>query len=161
MIQLVFTGLGFVLFTKPLEAQVLSLGAKAQKQVMFQTVAHYVLGDGSSRSAHAYMLGVDYTTKNKYAPSGIMPQATYGYRLWEEKRSDFFVMVGSSAGYNFQLSRDFPHQIKVSPFVYAEYLGVINVKMGYDYAPKINTGYPFISLGLGGFLAFRNFVIGL
>ena len=85
-----------------------------------------------------------------------MPQATYGYRLWDDKRSEFFVMVGSSAGYNFQLSRDFSNQIKVSPFVYAEYIGVINVKIGYDYATKINKGFPFISVGLGGFHALRN-----
>lgn len=69
------------------------------------------------RILHEFMLGVDYTTKNKFAPSGIMLQATYGYRFVDNVKKEYFFMLGTSVGYNFQLSSGFENQIKSVPLL--------------------------------------------
>lgn len=146
--------LGFVA-----QAQVFSLGTKIQKKAMFQAAVNYPFVYSKYKMPHEFMLGIDYTTKNKYSPSGIMPQATYGFRMVDKDRKDYFLMIGTLVGYNFQLSSDFKNQIRVSPFVYLEFVGLLNVKAGYDYSTQIKKGYPFISLGFGGLHMLRNFSI--
>lgn len=90
------------------------------------------------------MLGVDYAQKNKFAPSGIMPQATYGYRFVDNVKKEYFFMLETSVGYNFQLSSGFENQIKISPLAYLELLAFLNIKAGYGYSTQIQKGYRFI-----------------
>lgn len=147
--------------TVKLNGQIFSVGTKIQKKALFQVTLNHPFVYNKYDTPHEFMLGVDYTTKNKHAPSGILPQATYGYRLVDDRRKPYFVMMGTSVGYNFQLSRGFENQFKISPFLYLEYSGFLNLKVGYDYSTQIQKGYPFVSIGLGGLQMFRHFVLGL
>ncbi|MBA5793299.1 hypothetical protein H1R17_03105 [Flavobacterium sp. xlx-214] len=147
-----------LLFSSSLTAQIVSVGGKFQKDWMFQTTINYpFVFDEDSR--HEVMLGLDYTSKNNQAPSGLTPQITYGYYVVDSAYKDFMVMAGVSTGYTVNLNSAFKSQIRVSPFVYAEYFSFLNVKVGYDYGTQINKGYPYVSIGLGGFHMFRHFKI--
>lgn len=127
---------------------------------MFQATLNRPFIYDKGRILHEFMLGVDYTTKNKFAPSGIMLQATYGYRFVDNVKKEYFFMLGTSVGYNFQLSSGFENQIKIGPFAYLELLAFLNIKAGYEYSTQIQKGYPFISIGFGGLHMLRHFKIG-
>lgn len=149
----------FFTLSKAADAELFSLGTKYQEKLMFHATVNYPFVYSKYKMPHEFMLGVDYTTKNMYAPSGVMPQATYAVRVVDKDRVDYFLMAGTSVGYNFQLSSNYKNQVKVSPFVYLEYGAVLNLKVGYDYSTQLGKGYPFVSIGIGGLHMFRNFTI--
>ena len=154
-----FVSILLVLFVKSMAtAQIINVGGKFQKDVMFQATLNYPFVFDES-SHHEVMLGVDYTSNNKQFLSGLTPQITYGYYVVDNAYKDFMVMAGVSSGYTVNFNSSFKNQIRVSPFVYAEYFGFLNIKVGYDYATQINKGYPYVSIGLGGFHMFRHFKI--
>lgn len=158
-ISLLFLVFFCAILNTKLSAQIFSLGTKYQEKFMFQATFNYPFVYSKYKMPHEFMLGVDYTTKNKHAPSGIMPQATYGVRIVDKDRVDYFLMAGTSVGYNFQLYSNYKNQVKVSPFVYLEYGAVLNLKVGYDYSTQLGKGDPFVSIGIGGLHMFRNFTI--
>lgn len=138
----------------PVAAQIVNIGYKYQEKGMFQTSFNYpFLYDGSS---HEWMLGIDYTSKNDKAPSGITPQITYGYYLKDNPNSDYFIMTGITAGYQFSLHKSYENQFKITPYVYGELIGIVNIKIGYDYMLPLQKGYPFVSVGIGGLHMFRH-----
>lgn len=146
-----FVSILLVLFVKSIAtAQIVNVGGKFQKDLMFQATLNYpFVFDEDSR--HEVMFGLDYTSKNNQAPSGLTPQITYGYYVVDHANKDFMIMAGVSTGYVVNLNSTFKCQIRVSPFVYAEYFSFLNVKVGYDYNTQIKKGYPYVSIGLGGF----------
>lgn len=148
--------MAFLLFTSVSSvAQVLSVGYKYQEKGMFQATFNYPFLFSSS-THHELMLGVDYTSKNDQASSGLTPQFTYGYYIIDNADNDYTLMVGISTGCNFNFNSTFENQFKVTPFVYTELMGLLNVKVGVDYSVQLQKGYPFLSLGLGGLHLFRH-----
>lgn len=146
-----------VLFTGylPVKAQVVHLGYKYQEKGMFQASFNYpFLYDEATH--HEWMLGIDYTSKNDKAPSGIAPQFTYGYYIKDNPKSDYLIMTGITAGYQFSLHNRHENQFKITPYVYGELIGILNIKVGYEYMFPMQKGYPFVAVGIGGLHMLRH-----
>lgn len=136
-------------------AQIINLGYKYQEKGMFNATLNYpMIYDRYTH--HEFMLGVDYTSKNRKAPSGISPQLTYAYFVVDNSRTNYMLMTGVSTGYQVSMHNPFKNQFKLSPYIYAEFIAVLNLKIGYDYFLPLQKGYPYVSLGLGGLHMFRH-----
>ncbi|TDS11666.1 hypothetical protein B0I21_1077 [Sphingobacterium paludis] len=137
------------------QAQIVSLGYKQQQKPMVQVSLNYpfIL---SAYSPFEFMVGVDYTTKNKAVPSGFVPQTTLHYYLVDSKRYNYLLAVGAGAGYMFDFNSNHENQIRISPHLYLEYSAILNLRVGYDVMFPNNRGYPFISIGIGGLHGFRH-----
>lgn len=59
-------------------AQIINIGYKYEERSMFQTTINIPFLMDKNKT-YEYMAGLDYTTKNVLAPSGITPQLTGGY----------------------------------------------------------------------------------
>lgn len=69
------------------------------------------------------------------------------------------ILADVSTGYTVSFNSSFENQIRASAFVHADYFSFLNIKFANDYATQINKGYPYVSIGLGGFHMFRHFKI--
>jgi len=105
------------------------------------------------------LLGTDYTTSNKNVPSGLAPQVTFNYFIVDNSLKDYMIYVGLTKGYLFDFNKDFENQFRITPHIYFEYMGLLNIKTGYDYLFPLKKGYPFISVGLGGLYMNKNLKI--
>lgn len=139
----------------PSYAQLINLGYKYQEKGMFNATINYPM-IYDRHTHHELMLGIDYTTKNTKAPSGISPQLSYGYFLVDNSRTNYLLMAGLSTGYQVTLHNPYKNQFRVSPYIYTELVAVFNLKVGYDYMMPLQKGYPFISIGIGGLHMFRH-----
>ncbi|SFT02553.1 hypothetical protein [Sphingobacterium wenxiniae] len=140
-----------------LHAQVVSVGGKFDKKPMFQASLNAPVFF-NKYLPYDIAFGLDYTTRNKEAPSGLQPQVTGMYFIVDNDYKDFLVSANVTAGYLFDFNKQFANQFRVSPHVYFE-IPFCMVKVGYDYTMPLNKGYPFVSVGLGGFLLFRHFKV--
>lgn len=141
-----------------LQAQIASASVKWQEEWMFDASLNYPLfieNDGK----FDLMIGANYTTPNSKFPSGLQPQLTGIYRLVDNPTKDYFLSVQLTSGYLIDFTSDFENQFRLSPHFYLEYIGIFNLKMGYDYLMPFNKGYPFVSIGIGGFYMFKDFKI--
>ncbi len=131
------------------KSQIINLGYKQQEKGMLQFSFNYpfVL---DRYKPYEVMLGIDYTTNNRKAPSGVSPQATFHYYLWDKASSNYLLGVGASAGYLFDFNKAYSNQLRFSPHLYFEYGLLCNVRAGYDLLPAQQRGYPYISIGIGG-----------
>lgn len=145
-----------VLFLSEGNSQVLNAGLKFDRTMMFQASANIpVLWNSGKKFDIAP--GLDYTTTNSKAPSGLQPQLTTLVYIVDDKNKDFLIYGAVTTGYLFDFSKNFENQLRVSPHVYLEYNGLMNLKVGYDYMMPLKKGYPYIAVGIGGFFMFRNF----
>ncbi|SUJ29023.1 Uncharacterised protein [Sphingobacterium spiritivorum] len=140
-------------------AQIINIGYKYEEKSMFQTTINipFVM---DKNKPYEYMAGLDYSTKNALAPSGIAPQLTGGYYIIDDKRKSNILSLQLSAGYLFDLNKNFQNQVRLSPHVYFELNGIFNFKAGYDFLMPLEKGYPYVSIGLGGLLSLRHMSIG-
>lgn len=143
-------------YTSPSYAQLFSIGYKQHKSGMFHTTFNHPLIFDNNKP-YELMLGADYTTKNKHMPSGLAPQASFMYYIDGDRRKDYLIGTGLHTGYLFDFNKQFKNQTRVTPFFYYEYIGLVNLKIGYDYMLPSNKGYPFISIGIGGLMMFKDF----
>ncbi len=90
-----------------------------------------------------------------YFTSGLQPQVTGMYFLLDEANRNFLISANLTAGYLFDFNKQFAHQVRISPHVYFE-IPLLMVKVGYGYMIPLQKGYPFVSIGIGGFQLFRN-----
>ncbi|KGE16174.1 hypothetical protein [Sphingobacterium deserti] len=103
-----------------------------------------------------FMVGIDYTTKNREVSSGLVPQATLHYYLIDDSSNNFLLGVGTGAGYMFDFNTNRNNQIRINPHLYFEYGTILNLRVGYDVMFPNKRGYPFLSIGLGGFHGIRH-----
>jgi hypothetical protein len=148
----------FVFMSWKAHGQILSLGVKWEEKLMGEASANLPVF-WKNDSKFDLMLGVNYTTPNKEFPSGLQPQVTGMYRIVSGEYKDYFLSFNLTSGYLFDFSSEFDHQFRFSPHLYFEYLGFLNLKVGYDYVMPLEKGYPFISIGLGGLYMFKDFRI--
>ncbi|WP_437921407.1 hypothetical protein [Sphingobacterium sp. LRF_L2] len=151
LLSILFMGIGYS------PAQVLQLGTKLDKKLMFNATLNYPFFF-SKYKAYELMVGLDYSSKNNQMPSGIAPQVTYGYFLVERPARDYLLFTGLTAGYVLDLNKEFDNQFRVSPHLYAE-IKFVAIKVGFDYMLPLKRGYPFISLGFGGGHLLRHFKV--
>lgn len=151
----------FVIFFsyQSINAQLIGAGTKFDKQFMFQANVNIPIKFDSNYK-YEIAFGVDYTTNNPEAPSGLQPQVTGIYYIVDEKAKSYLVYGGLTAGYLFDFNKEFDNQIRLTPHIYFEYYSLIYIKAGVDYATPVNKIYPFISVGIGGGHMFRHFSIG-
>lgn len=157
-IQKTFIGLLFlfgIIFHA--NAQVFNIGGKYSEKSMFQASINVPLLFDKDKP-YDFALGLDYTTGNKLAPSGLQPQLTAMYFLVDDKNKSYLVSANLSAGYLFDFNKHFDNEIRVSPHLYLEFI-LMNIKVGYDYLMSSQKGYPFISIGFGGGHLFRHFSV--
>jgi len=139
------------------KAQVFSVGAKYDKATMFQASFNIpVLFD--KYKPYDFAFGLDYTTPNAKAPSGLRPQFTAMYFLIDDKYKSYNVSAGVITGYLFDFNKEFNNQFRVSPHVYMEAFP-FTIKVGHDYVMPLNQGHFFISIGIGGGYLFRHFSV--
>lgn len=153
-----------ILPTLEVAAQVVSIGMKQNKSTMFQASVNLPLlaNASSSNESHDYFVGLDYTTKNKHMPSGLQPQFTYAYYLIDDDKKAHILSTNLGAGYliDFRSKSEFQNQFTINPHIYYEYFALLNVRVGYEHMFPFQKGYPYVSVGLGGFVnLFRNFKI--
>lgn len=151
-------GIFLLLFcSQSITAQVFSLGAKYDKAQMFQASINIpVMFD--KYKPYDFAFGLDYTSPNTKAPSGLQPQFTAMYFLVDDKYKSYNISVGITSGYLFDFNKEFNNQFRVSPYIYMEVFP-FNVKVGHDYVMPLNQGQFFVSLGIGGGYLFRHFSI--
>lgn len=137
-------------------AQIFSLGYRQDKKAMFQAEFNYPFLMDKNRP-YNFLVGLDYTTPNKAVPSGLSPQLTFGYYVLDDEYKDYLVMAGLGTGYLFDFNKQFDNQFRITPHLYFEYLGLLNLKLGYNYMIPLQKGYPYVSIGVGGFHMFRYF----
>lgn len=140
-------------------AQIVGVGTKLDKQFMFQANVNVPI-KFNANNKYDLAFGVDYTTPNSKAPSGLQPQMTGIVYLVDDKSKSNLVYGGLTTGYLFDFNKEFDNQIRITPHIYYEYMSLIYIKAGADYATPINKIYPFISIGIGGGHMFRHFSIG-
>lgn len=150
----------FIAGFSSVNAQLIGVGTKFDKQFMFQANVNVPI-KFNANNKYDLAFGVDYTTSNSKAPSGLQPQMTGIIYLVDEKNKSFLVYGGLTAGYLFDFNKEFDNQIRLTPHIYYEYSSLIYIKVGADYATPINKVYPFLSIGIGGAHMFRHFSIGL
>lgn len=139
-------------------AQFIGVGTKFDKEFMFQaTVSVPIKFDSNYKYDLAF--GLDYTTSNDKAPSGLQPQVTGIIYLVDDKSKSYLIYGGLTAGYLFDFSKEFDNQIRLTPHIYFELSSLFYVKAGADYATPVNKVYPFISIGIGGGHMFRHFTM--
>lgn len=141
-------------------AQLIGAGTKFDKQLMFQANVNYPI-KFNPNNKYDLAFGVDYTTRNSEAPSGIQPQMTGIVYLVDDKYKSHLIYGGLTAGYLFDFNQEFDNQFRLTPHLYWEYASLIYTKVGVDYATPINKVYPFISIGIGGGHLIRHLSIGL
>lgn len=139
----------------PAFSQVLSLGIKQDRRTMFQAGVNIPVIFKSDKK-YDFTIGADYTSKNPLQPSGLSPQITFVQFISDNKHKNFLISANMQAGYLFDFNKDRGNQFRISPCVYVEYLSFLNGKIGYDYLMSSQKGYPFVSIGLGGFLMLRH-----
>lgn len=138
-----------------LNAQILGVGGKLDKEVMFQASFNVPI-IMSKDVPYDLAFGVDFTTKNNHMPSGLQLQSTGMYFFHENSSQSRLVSVGLTAGYLFDFNTSFENQFRLSPHFYAEF-GFLYFRLGYDYYMPLDKGAPFISMGIGGGYLFRHF----
>lgn len=147
----------FLFCNYSLKAQVFSLGAKYDKAAMFQASFNIpVLFD--KYKPYDFAFGLDYTSPNAKAPSGLQPQFTAMYFLVDDKYKSYNISAGITSGYLFDFNKEFNNQFRVSPYVYMEAFP-FTVKVGHEYVMPLNQGQFFVSIGIGGGYLFRHFSI--
>lgn len=146
-------------FSRSVNAQIISVGYKYEEKSMFQSTVNLPFLMDKNKP-YEYMAGIDYTTKNSFAPSGIAPQLTGGYYIIDDKHKSNILSLQLSAGYLFDLNKNFQNQVRLSPHVYFELNGIFNFKAGYDFFMPLEKGYPYVSIGVGGLLSLRHMNIG-
>ncbi|KAA5534284.1 hypothetical protein [Paenimyroides baculatum] len=147
----------FLFCNHSIKAQVFSLGAKYDKAAMFQASFNVpVLFD--KYKPYDFAFGLDYTSPNAKAPSGLQPQFTAMYFLVDDKYKSYNISAGITSGYLFDFNKEFNNQFRVSPYVYTEVFP-FTIKVGHEYVMPLNQGQFFISIGIGGGYLFRHFSI--
>ncbi|MEG1376054.1 MAG: hypothetical protein RSC81_03165 [Myroides sp.] len=149
----------FLLFfcNQSVKAQIINVGAKYDKAPMFQASINIpVLFD--KYKPYDFAFGLDYTSPNANAPSGLQPQFTAMYFLVDDKYKSYNISAGVTSGYLFDFNKEFNNQFRVSPYVYMEAFP-FNIKVGHEYVMPLNQGQFFISIGIGGGYLFRHFSI--
>ncbi|SMC57004.1 hypothetical protein [Moheibacter sediminis] len=139
-------------------AQFIGVGTKFDKKFMFQATANIPIKfDSNYKFDLAF--GVDYTTSNDQAPSGLQPQVTGIMYLVDDKNKSYLIYGGLTAGYLFDFNKEFDSQIRLTPHIYFELSSLFYAKAGVDYAMAVNKVYPFVSIGIGGGHMFRHFTM--
>lgn len=147
------------LLNQSVSAQLIGAGTKFDKQFMFQANVNYPIKFNASNK-YDLAFGVDYTTRNSKAPSGLQPQMTGIVYLLDNKYKSHLIYGGLTAGYLFDFNKEFDNQIRLTPHIYYEYSSLFYIKAGADYATPINKVYPFVSIGIGGGHMLRHLSIG-
>jgi len=147
----------FLFCNHSIKAQVFSLGAKYDKAAMFQA-SFNVLVLFDKYKPYDFAFGLDYTSPNAKAPSGLQPQFTAMYFLVDDKYKSYNISAGITSGYLFDFNKEFNNQFRVSPYVYMEAFP-FTVKVGHEYVMPLNQGQFFVSIGIGGGYFFRHFSI--
>ena len=142
-------------FTMSFYAQVVGLGAKFDKEVVFSANFNAPLFFDKSLP-YDIAAGVEYTSANNKLPSGLQLQMSTMYFLDEGSSKSHLITAGVTAGYLFDFNKTFTNQFRLTPYVYAE-IGFLYIKTGYDYYMPLQKGNAFISIGLGGGYLFRYF----
>lgn len=158
-INLILFKLIFIFGLSTINAQLIGVGTKFDKEFMFQANLNVPI-KFNSNNKYDLAFGVDYTTPNSEAPSGLQPQMTGIVYLVDDKLKSHLIYGGLTAGYLFDFNEEFDNQFRLTPHIYWEYTSLIYAKVGVDYATPINKVYPFISIGIGGGHMFRHFSIG-
>lgn len=147
----------FLFCNHSIKAQVFSLGAKYDKAAMFQASFNVpVMFD--KYKPYDFAFGLDYTSPNTKAPSGLQPQFTAMYFLVDDKYKSYNISAGITSGYLFDFNKEFNNQFRISPYVYMEAFP-FTVKVGHEYVMPLNQGQFFVSIGIGGGYLFRHFSI--
>lgn len=147
----------FLFCNHSLKAQVFGLGAKYDKAAMFQASFNIpVLFD--KYKPYDFAFGLDYTSPNAKAPSGLQPQFTAMYFLVDDKYKSYNISAGIASGYLFDFNKEFSNQFRVSAYVYMEAFP-FTIKVGHEYVMPLNQGQFFVSIGIGGGYLFRHFSI--
>ena len=147
----------FLFCSQLLKAQVFSLGAKYDKEAIFHA-SFNILVLFDKYKPYDFAFGLDYTSLNAKAPSGLQPQFTAMYFLVDDKYKSYNISAGITSGYLFDFNKEFNNQFRVSPYVYMEAFP-FNIKVGHEYAMPLNQGQFFVSIGIGGGYLFRHFSI--
>lgn len=147
----------FLFCNQSVKAQIINVGAKYDKVAMFQASFNVpVLFD--KHKPYDFAFGLDYTSPNAKAPSGLQPQFTAMYFLVDDKYKSYNISAGVTSGYLFDFNKEFNNQFRVSPYIYTEVFP-FNIKVGHEYVMPLNQGQFFISIGIGGGYLFRHFSI--
>lgn len=126
----------FLFCNHSIKAQVFSLGAKYDKAAMFQASFNVpVLFD--KHMPYDFAFGLDYTSPNAKAPSGLQPQFTAMYFLVDDKYKSYNISAGITSGYLFDFNKEFNNQFRVSPYVYTEVFP-FTAKVGHEYVMPLN-----------------------
>lgn len=100
-------------------AQIIHVGGKMDKNLMFNATLQAPFFF-HKKMPYELMFGVDYTTKNNDAPSGLAPQVTFGYFLVDSPNKSYLVFAGLTSGYLFDFNKQFDNQLRLSPHLYTE-----------------------------------------
>jgi len=147
----------FLFCNQSVKAQIINVGAKYDKAAMFQASFNIpILFD--KYKPYDFAFGLDYTSPNAKAPSGLQPQFTAMYFLVDDKYKSYNISAGVTTGYLFDFNKEFNNQFRISPYVYTEVFP-FNIKVGHEYVMPLNQGQFFISIGIGGGYLFRHFSI--
>ena len=160
MIKRKITSFVLLLFGVTFAQAQLSNGYKYGEQGMYHVMLNIPFSNASPfySSPFYFYSGLDFTTKNRKVPSGLAPQVGLAYKIVENEDSATLVSANLNAGYLFDFNKKFDNQFRVSPHLYCELVGNIQIRAGYEYMMPFRKGYPFFSIGIGPGIMFPHLV---
>lgn len=143
------------LLSQDVSAQLIGLGYKYQERSMFQASVNYPFDSGLDRIA-GVTGGIDFTTKNRMAPSGVTLQITPYHYLFDRqlKNQGGAILIGSDLGYHLNTGQG-ENGFKAAPHLYVDFI-LVYLKIGAEYYNSTGRTYPFVSIGIGGIHGIRN-----